>query len=1165
MRLLTIMALTCLCAPALAAGGSVQSKESDPAEDLVRQMAEQVRRFEDIVGEYRQDMSRVVELKYQEKRDYIEESFKGRVKELEAEERKRRLDAIARFEEFLRRYPQHPLYTPDALFRLAELYFGRANDEYLRALESYDTRIEAFTSGKTKEQPAEPLQDYGKTIELFQTLIADFPRYRLIDGAYYLLGYTLTEMGEDERGRDAFQTLVRRAPQSQFTPEAWMRIGEYHFDFNELAPAIKAYTQVLAFTESPYYDRALYKLAWTYYRNDEFDAAIKRFVQLVEFADSQGVDGKEGTAGDLREEAIQYIAVSLSEEDWDGDGLPDGEVLLDRAFRYLSGDRPFEVEVLRRLGDIFFDNTRYDDAIAIYRYLLQRFPYHRDNPAVHMRVVESLERQQRLDEAFAERDKVTASYASGSEWYARNENDRDAIKAALELTEQSLIAAAVYYHDRAQQLKDKARVMEDEAAQAESQRFYGAAARNYEAYLSKYPHSKNAYELGFFYAECLFYSGKLNDAAVQYGKVRDESELGQYRHEAAKTAILALEMYLDEQVETGAVKAKASANWDPSGAPSEEYAKDAEGKNIITPEEFEELTARLIGERDAYVIAGLNDPDVPALQGRIAFKAAELYYRYKQFPETRTRMAAILERYPKDEVATYAAAYLIDTYRVEGDWTKMEEWGKRIADLGIEDPELYKEIEVLRLGALFKQAEQDFTDGKYDEAAAKYVQIVTEKPKFEYAEHAINNAAVAYEKLRKFESAMKLYERIYTEYPNSQFAENALYRTAINSEKFFNFEKAMSLYLLLTDKFPDSDKRADALYTAALLQENNQQYRDAAKNYERYVKLFPERDDAPETFYQAALVYKKMGKERDMVRVFNRFIKKYGGDPKQNYRVMKALDTMAELDLKNKRKRDSLKMRERIVKEFDKRGLEAASPEAQFAAKAKFLLVEQDFAKFKKVKFAGSLAKQGKLLQNLINKTVPDLKGKFISVFDYKNIEWSLCAYFRQGQIGLMFADKLYNAPVPKAFAGDIDAEDMYRMQLEDVALPIEEQGVADLEKTIEVGRQNKVMSKCTKETLEVLNRYKPQEYPLFKEEKRALKFEVLSPLPAQGFTPPPAAIEIPVEAPAPVEEMPVGEAPVEGAPPPEQAPVTDAASADTAPADAAPADAAPVLDEEDK
>jgi len=37
-----------------------------------------------------------------------------------------------------------------------------------------------------------------------------------------------------------------------------------------LAPAISAYSRVLAFKDSPYYDKAIYKLAWSYYRDNRF-------------------------------------------------------------------------------------------------------------------------------------------------------------------------------------------------------------------------------------------------------------------------------------------------------------------------------------------------------------------------------------------------------------------------------------------------------------------------------------------------------------------------------------------------------------------------------------------------------------------------------------------------------------------------------------------------------------------------------------------------------------------------------------------------------------------------------------------------------------------------------------------------------------------------------
>ena len=82
--------------------------------------------------------------------------------------------------------------------------------------------------------------------------------------------------------------------------------------------AIAAYQRVLAFTDSPYYDKALYKLAWAYYRADNYPEAIKRFDELVVYSDKKKAEsGAEGS--DLRAEAVQYLGVSFAEKDWNGD------------------------------------------------------------------------------------------------------------------------------------------------------------------------------------------------------------------------------------------------------------------------------------------------------------------------------------------------------------------------------------------------------------------------------------------------------------------------------------------------------------------------------------------------------------------------------------------------------------------------------------------------------------------------------------------------------------------------------------------------------------------------------------------------------------------------------------------------------------------------------
>ncbi len=236
-------------------------------------------------------------------------------------------------------------------------------------------------------------------------MLIDFPNYRLLDAAYYLLGFCLGEMGQEAEGRQALLALtcankykpldppapdvvpapeppapegkpsksrkaVAKAPpprpvvpvdlykdcepvrkDSKFLPEAWTRIGEMHFDNAELPQAISAYKQVLDFTDSSYYDKALYKLAWSYYRDNHFTEAVREFDSLVKWADDKKSAGDK-FGSDLRPEAIQYLGVSFSEPDWNGDSVPDAETGLQRVEGFYRGreNEPHVKEVYPAAG-----------------------------------------------------------------------------------------------------------------------------------------------------------------------------------------------------------------------------------------------------------------------------------------------------------------------------------------------------------------------------------------------------------------------------------------------------------------------------------------------------------------------------------------------------------------------------------------------------------------------------------------------------------------------------------------------------------------------------------------------------------------------------------------------------------------------------------------------
>ena len=93
------------------------------------------------------------------------------------EAREYRRDAIAMFEAFLLKYPNDKRWTPDAMFRLAELYYEKSAEEYLDADEAYKKALDRPNPPDTPP----PRVDYTPTINLYRRLLTEFPSYRFLD------------------------------------------------------------------------------------------------------------------------------------------------------------------------------------------------------------------------------------------------------------------------------------------------------------------------------------------------------------------------------------------------------------------------------------------------------------------------------------------------------------------------------------------------------------------------------------------------------------------------------------------------------------------------------------------------------------------------------------------------------------------------------------------------------------------------------------------------------------------------------------------------------------------------------------------------------------------------------------------------------------------------
>ncbi|MCA9563965.1 MAG: tetratricopeptide repeat protein, partial [Myxococcales bacterium] len=536
--------------------------------------------------------------------------------------------------------------------------------------------------------------------------------------------------------------------------------------------------------------------------------------------------------------------------------------------------------------------------------------------------------------------------------------------------------------------------------------------------------------------------------------------------------------------------------------------EDREELRDTAPLPLHPLSEGLVEAYDRYVELGLNPEDDPNTQGRFAFLAARTLFDHRHYDEARERFLAIVENpvYRAQREGVIAASFYIETFQVNGDFTGMQgalamvsglDWGE---DIDQDFLEGFREDAVrMQVGAMFLSAEELYQAEQYEEAALEYVRLVNENPDSEFAAAALNNAAVAYEEIRRFEPAMRLYQRLVEDYPDAEFVDRALYRVAANSERFFDFERAVNTYLIIADRENEDnpDRPRLSLFAAANLLKNSGRSEESAQTYEEYVRRYSSEPDAPVALYNAGLMYQRAGDTREMERVWNQMRREYGNDAPTDEvpidaMVIDSLRQTADYYDELGDSREAQDYYGQVLDEFARR--QPGDVDSMYSAgKAQFWMAERAYEEWDSTDLQGSVAQQRRNVTTLI-EGIPDVREQFLIVTDIGSAEWTVAALFMQGRIYQSFADKLYAAPIPEEIANDDDLAMGYQIELEDVALRFEDEAIASWEVSIGLVRDMGIVNDWTIRLVRELNRYRGSEYPLYKEEPELVQELVISP-----------------------------------------------------------------------
>ena len=1043
-----------------------------------------------------------------EGRRALEQQYDRQIREHQAELRKMRAQAIERYEDFLKVHPDDPAWTPEIMFRLADLHFENSSDRLARQEEAWEKELEAYQAELEKnpdaQPPPSPEPDYTASIDLYRDLVTRFTRFHLVDGAMYMMGTLLYEMGDFDQSRQSYLALAcasRFAPpaadgsnvdagpyepgtygdctpvteDSIYTAEAWLRVGEVHYDLDQLDAALEAYAQVADDPEEDLYDEALIRMAWTLYLKRDFEQAAQKFDEFVVYADEAKAAGDESGAVGLRGDAIEYLAKTYAEDDWDGDGRRDrirGTTRLDRNYAERQDERHVP-EIYAALGDLYAFETDFPGAIAIWESTLQRWPLAPSAPSIQARILEAYRMLQ--DEAGARRarDLLATNYLRGTKWFYANESDPEVIEEALRLAEDALVATAVDHHALAQKLRGEG---QDEAAKAE----YAIAAKAYEAFLERFPDTPSSYEYRYNFAESLYYSEQYQQAAVQYAQVRDSNLDNRLQEDAANGTVLALEAYVEGEKAAGRLIVP-------------EMPKEGMQGPFDQPKDIPDVMLALRESYDRFV--GVRPDSEQA--GAMAYLSGTISQRYHHFDDAEARFVRVIEGYCEDNVAINAGTAILDAKVVREDLKGAQEWTQKLAEAGCgtgEEAEKFAgTLKALGNAVRFKEATILYEAGEFEAAADRFVALVDEAPDDPNADRALNNAAVAYEQIGRFGSASQTYRRIYTRYPDSEFADDALLRTGYNHSRFFEFEEAVESYLVLAEdeRYKDSEHRENALWNAADLLDNLQEYKRSADMYRRFATKTEDQAKAADATFRAAEVLSKTSDDKATIAAYESFLTQYGGDPAHADRSVEAHLRIGQAwgRLGNRRKAEEYY--DATVQQFASRGLQPASEAADFPSEAQFLLAEFALGDVLETKISSTGKKMEREVQALTDRLLVASQA-YDKVFPYRRIDWVLAAMYRRGYAFETWAINIREAPVPKKLPEYSEAWFAYKDVVDQFAGQAEQKAISLYEETIKRGKEYNIANEWTQAATERVNIYKPEEYPLLRQPALDLQLEDL-------------------------------------------------------------------------
>lgn len=642
-----------------------------------------------------------------------------------------------------------------------------------------------------------------EAIELYKQVLAKYPLYDRKDQVLYNMSRAYEELGDVDAAMAVMNRLAKEHPESKYFDEVEFRRGEYFFTRKKYLDAEDAYKAIVdGGAHSIFYELALYKLGWTFYKQELYDEALERFIALLDYKLASGFDF-DSSRDELEKKRVEdtYRVISLSFSNSGG-----SSAVTDYFAKH--GNRPYEVDIFRNLGEFYLEKRRYNDAAVTYKAFVKRNPFHKLAPRFDMQVIDIYKKGGFPKLVIDSTKEFARSYGLKSEYWKHF--DPKTHPEVVGYLKTNLKELANYYHARYQ----------DKRLETAKEANFQEALTWYRQFLDSFPRDPDGSVLNYQLADLLLQNKMFGEAAGEYEKTAYDYPA----HEKAAAAGYAAVYARREALKTATPQTR------------EAVQRDIIRSSLKFADTFP-------AHEKAAVVLGA---------------AADDLYEMKDYVPAIATARKLIERFPNAQQDIRRSAWLVvahSSFALE----KFEDAEKgylTVVQLTAETDKSRAPVIDNLAASIYKQGELARKQGDQKKAADHFLRIASVAPTSKIRPTAEYDAAAALIQLKEWDKAVEILTAFRKNYPGHELQPEVTKKIALAYKEAGNPAFAAAEYERVESESKEEELRRGALSLAAELYEKAGQNDRAMRVYRRYVQQFPRPLElALETRHKLARLY----------------------------------------------------------------------------------------------------------------------------------------------------------------------------------------------------------------------------------------------------------------------------------------------------------------------